>query len=113
MPRLPDTLRVGASVVFKWLPALAKDWGCSESALEDFLSEFGIPLVECPNGGWYVSLYPLETLLFQKGFPKGWQNDDPGLVRAHQELAGVLYGALTRDTIVKRVKALVRATRKE
>jgi hypothetical protein len=113
MAAIPDKLRCGASVIFLSLTGLCKDWGCSEEALRQYLDDFGIPVVEHCNGGLYVSLYPLESTMFLEGLPTGWQCDDRGLPTVHQELAGVLYGSLTRDVVINRVRALVRAMRKE
>jgi hypothetical protein len=108
MAAIPDKLRCGASVVYMLLPSLARDWGCTEEALRQFLGDFQIPIVKHCNGGSYVSLFPLEAVLFYQGMPPGWSADTAGLPTTYMELAGLLYGAVTRDVIVKRVKALVR-----
>jgi hypothetical protein len=110
---VPDKLRCGASVIYLSLPSLCKDWQCPEAALRQYLDDFGIPIVTHPNGGEYVSLYPLESVMFLEGLPVGWQHDEAGLPTVHQELAGVLYGAATREIVKSRVRALVRAMRKE
>ena len=110
---IPDKLRCGASVIYMNLQGLCKDWGCSEEALRAYLIDFGIPVVTHPNGGEYVSLYPLESTMFLEGLPAGWAHDDKGLPTAHMELAGLMYGGITRQMVITRVRALVRAMRRE
>jgi hypothetical protein len=83
--------------------------GCTVKGLCTLLSTLGeIPRIHFPGTGdtEYVLTYAFESALFNLGMPKGIR-EKPDLCRVHQELAGVLYGTLTREALIERVKLLV------
>ena len=105
----PDNLTVGESAKFVAVSALARYLTSPEDAVRRFLAALGIKLVR-PAGTekQYVLVYALESALFEMGLPESFKGGKT-IVRAHQELAGVLYGALDSEVIRQRVKALARA----
>jgi hypothetical protein len=108
----PHRIKVGAGVILLSVDGLAMDWGIPEDEVVRFLDFLEIPRMRFPSGEKrYVSLYPLETALFELGLPAAFKGDHV-TVRTHQELAGVLYGTLSREVIVERVKALAKALSK-
>lgn len=107
----PDRIKLGAGVILVSLSGLARDWGVPEEGVEHLLAAFTIPVITLPGGDKrYVSLYSLEEALFEAGLPETFKGDTL-LVKAHHELAGVLYGTLTREVIRERVVALANAFR--
>lgn len=107
----PDRIKVGAGVILVSLDGLARDWGVPEGGVEHLLGTFTIPVIKLPGGDKrYVSLYSLEDALFEAGLPETFKGDTV-LVRTHHELAGVLYGTLSKEVIRERVKALAKSLR--
>lgn len=105
----PHRIKVGAGVVLLSLDGVAADWGLPEKNVEHLLNLFKIPLIRLPGGRKrYISMYPLEDALFQLGLPETMKGDR-ALVTAHHELAGVLYGTLTKEVIRERVKILAKS----
>jgi hypothetical protein len=108
----PHRIKVGASVVLISLDGLAADWGISVGAARRLCGRFGLKtLTPEPDGKQYVNLYPLESALFEALLPEAFSGDHE-LVKAHQELAGVLYGHVTAKLIRERVLAIARGLRK-
>jgi hypothetical protein len=107
----PHRIKIGASVILVSLDGLAVDWGISMAGVETLLNLLEIPRIKMPEGDKrYVSLYPLETALFELGLPEAFKKD-PSFVLAQQELCGVLYGTLSREVIRERCKTLTAALR--
>jgi hypothetical protein len=107
----PHRIKVGAGVVLLSIEGLARDWGVPVSGIEHLMATFSIPAIKLPGGDTrYVSLYPLEMALFDAGLP-GVYKGTTELVKAHHELAGVLYGTLSREVIRERCKSLARSIR--
>jgi len=91
------------------LDGLSRDWGVPEKGVEGLLGALHIPVIKIPGGEKrYVSLYSLEDALFEAGLPDTFKGN-AALVRAHHELAGVLYGTLTKEVIRERVVELAKA----
>lgn len=91
---------------------IAADWGIQEASVVRLCGKFRIPIVTPePGGKRYVGLYPLESAMFEAMLPEAFQADH-SLVKAHQELAGVLYGYLTAKVIRERVLAIAKGLRK-
>lgn len=108
----PHRIKVGAGLIMVSLDGLALDWGVPDKGILALLATFAIPLITIPGGDkQYVSLYSLETALFEAGLPTAFQGDQT-LVRCHQELAGVLYGTLSKEVIRERCKSLASALRR-
>lgn len=107
----PDRIRIGASVTLLSVTGVAEDWGVTEKAIRTLLATLKLPLIKLPGGDKrYVSLFPLEQGLFELGMPEAFKGDRAYL-RTLQELAGVLYGTLTREVIRERVKAMAKTLR--
>lgn len=104
----PHRIKVGASVVLISLDGLAADWGITEGAARRLCGRFGLKtLTPEPNGKQYISLYPFESALFETLLPEAFSGSHE-LVKAHQELAGVIYGHATAAAIRERVLAIAR-----
>lgn len=107
----PDRIKVGAGVIMVSICGLARDWGIPEEAMRKTIAFFRLKvLTPVPGGKQYVGLYPLESALFEASLPETFKGDT-ALVKAHHELAGVLYGTLSKEVIRERVKALAKALR--
>lgn len=104
----PSHLKLGAGAHYIRLDTLADLIGTTDQGVRKLIGALGLPIVHIPETGEarYVLSYALETAMFAIGMPKGVK-DGPGLLRAHQELAGVLYGSLTKEALRDRVKQLV------
>jgi hypothetical protein len=108
----PHRIKVGAGVILVSVDGLAVDWGVPEKGIVSLLATFAIPIITLPGGDKrYVSLYSLESALFEAGLPTAFR-DDQVLVRCHQELAGVLYGTLSKEVIRERCKSLAASLRR-
>lgn len=104
----PHRIKVGASVILISLDGIAADWGITEGAARRLCGRFGLKTVTPePGGKQYVGLYPLESALFEAMLPEAFEGNHE-LVKAHQELAGVLYGHATAAAIRERVLAIAR-----
>lgn len=102
--------KIGASAVYVQVGELARILGVEERHVKALCAVFPdpIPMVSLPGQHeHYILLYALETALFALGLPKA-QRDDPVLARAHQELAGLLYGGLTKQALATRVELLAK-----
>lgn len=107
----PDRIHIGAGVVFVSLCGLARDWGIEEKNVVRMMDKMELPRVIFDGGKKkYVSLYPMEDYFFHLGLPEAYKGDTL-LVKAHHELAGVLYGTLTKEVIRQRVKYLAKQLR--
>lgn len=111
--RQPDRIKVGAGVILVSEDGLARDWGVSDLGMRKLLDSFGMPRIK-PQGAAggskkrYVSLYALEHELFVAGLPEALKGERDMLTEAHHELAGLLYGTITKEVIRERVRALAR-----
>lgn len=105
----PPHLKLGAGAHYTRLDYLANLMGTTDEGIKKLIGALGLPVIHIPATGEarYILTYALETAMFALGMPKGIK-DDPGLLRAHQELAGVLYGSLTKEALRDRVKSLVK-----
>lgn len=114
--RQPDRIQIGASLVLVSLEGLAMMLGAPDTRqLEELLRAADIKRLKFPWGPKrYVSLFPLEMGLFQAGMPSGGYTgtDASNMMVAYQELAGLLYGGLTRKAIADRTKELVKTLTK-
>ena len=109
MGQEPDRIHIGASVILISLPGLANTMGVTTGDVEKWVDALQVPKLRVPgNEKLYCSLYPLESALFALGMPESFKGDRK-LVLGCQELAGVLYGTLTREVIRERVKQLAKA----
>ena len=108
----PHRIKVGASEVMISVDGIAADWGIQEASVIRLCAKFGLPLITPePGGKQYLGLYPFESALFAAHLPEAFQGDHQ-LVKAHQELAGVLYGHTTAQLIRERVMAIAKGLRK-
>ncbi len=108
----PHRIKLGASVVLVSVDGIAADWGIQEKSVIRFCAKFGLPLITPePGGKQYLGLYSFESAMFEAMLPVAFKGDH-ALVRAHQELAGVLYGSITAKLIRERVVAIARELRK-
>lgn len=106
MRRQPRRVKVAPASVYVSLEELMDAFGIAEKHVRSLLSVLGVPLVHFPGGdARYALLYALDTSLFNLGLPKIIK-ESPDLARVHHELAGVLYGTLTKEMIRERVLAL-------
>jgi len=113
----PDNISVGAGVRMLSEEGVAKCFGCELEQARELLDSLGVPRVKYPTGPKkFVNLYALESLLFPLGLPAQFKNgpnnrngvSDEGLIRLHQELAGVLYSTWTKEAVRARVKKLAK-----
>ena len=94
------------------LDGIAADWGIEEGSVRRLCAKFKLGvLTPEPNGKRYISMYAFETALFEALLPEAFRAEHE-LVRAHQELAGVLYGHITAKMIRERVLAIAKGLRK-
>lgn len=108
----PHRIKLGASVVMVSVDGIASDWGIQEASVVRLCGKFRIPIVTPEKDGKrYIGLYPFESAMFEAMLPQAFQ-EDHSLVKAHQELAGVLYGHLTAKVIRERVLAIAKGLRK-
>lgn len=108
----PHRIKLGASVILVSVDGIAADWGIQEESVVRLCGKFGIPIVTPePGGKRYLGLYPFESAMFEVMLPAAFQGSHE-LVRAHQELAGCLYGTITAKLIRERVLAIAKGLRK-
>ncbi len=108
----PHRIKLGSSVVLVSVDGIAADWGIQEKSVIRFCAKFGLPLITPePGGKQYLGLYPFESAMFEAMLPTAFAGNQ-ALVRAHQELAGVLYGHITAKLIRERVVAIARELKK-
>lgn len=99
-------MKVAPASAYVSLEELMDAFGIDEKHVRSLLSVLGVPLVHFPGGeARYVLLYALDMALFNLGLPKVIK-ESPDLARVHHELAGVLYGTLTKEVIRERVMVL-------
>ena len=102
--------KIGVSCQYFAVEDLAATIGTSEKAIRGLCAGLEIPVLHFPGHPpekGYVLLYALESALFGLGMNKKIRATE-GLLRTHQELAGVMYGTLTKEALVKRVKMLAK-----
>lgn len=105
---------IGASVKLVAVDAIALEWGVTPNDVTRLLDLVEVPRIVFPGGPRkYVSVYALESAIFELTLPDGMKKlgEDPTqnskeVIRMHQELAGVMYMAGTRQAIKRRVVAL-------
>lgn len=104
----PDRIKIGGGLILVSLEGLAKDWGITVKAVEKLLGALKIPTIKMPDHPVrYISLFSLENELFTLALPEALRNQKE-LARLNLELAGVLYGTLTKEVIRERVKGLAK-----
>ena len=109
-----NRITCGASVKLWSIEGVAEDFGVEPDAARSLLETLGLPLLHLPGTDKrYVNLYGLESALFAMTLPEGLSMGeatasgvDQALVRLHQELAGVMYLASTREAVRERVKRI-------
>lgn len=105
---------VGASVRLWSVEAVCEDLTVLPDAARTLLAALGCPLLNLPGTTkQYVNLYGLESALFALSLPTTMKQtpdgtNDPELLRLHQELAGCMYLAATKEAVRERVKKLAR-----
>ena len=104
----PTHLRLGAGAHYTRLDVLADLMGTTDKGIRTLLSIFELPTVHFPGmaDSYYVLTYAFESAMFSLGMPRKIK-EKADLLRVHQELAGVLYGTLTKEALRERVKTLV------
>lgn len=96
-----DRIKVGASVVLISLEGVAAALGTSVEEAEGLVQAWGlVPVYVTPGTKRYVNMYALESFMFAASLPSGMREK----ASAHQELAGVLYGAIQKEVIERRVR---------
>lgn len=106
----PPHIKLGAGAHYTRLDVLADLMGTTEKGIRHLISLLGLPVVHFPgmSESHYVLTYALESALFALGMPKAIR-EQPDLLRVHMELAGVLYGTLSKEVLRERVKLLAKA----
>lgn len=106
----PPILKLGAGAHYIRLDVLADMMGATEKGIRTLLAALdNIPIAHFPGmaDSRYVLVYAFETAMFALGMPKKIK-ENADLLRVHQELSGVLYGALTKEALRERVRLLVK-----
>lgn len=106
----PPFLKIGAGAHYTRLDILGDILGATEEGVRSLCATFGLPLCHFPGmaaDARYVLTYAFESAMFELGLPKKIK-ERPDLVRVHQELAGVLYGSLTKEALRERVIQLAK-----
>jgi hypothetical protein len=107
----PPILKLGAGAHYTRLDVLADMMGTTEKGIRTLLAAFPdpLPIAHFPgmSDSRYVLTYAFESSMFALGMPKGIK-ENPDLLRVHQELAGVLYGTLTKEALRKRVMLMIK-----
>lgn len=107
----PPILKLGAGAHWTRLDVLADMMGTTEKGIRTLLASFPDPLPIAHFPGMaesrYVLTYAFESAMFALGMPKKIK-EQADLLRVHQELAGVLYGTLTKEALRERVKMLIK-----
>ncbi len=105
----PPQFKLGAGAHYTRIDVLADMLGCSEKGIRSLFAIFEIPVCHFPGmaDSYYVLTYAFESAMFNLGMPKGVQGSSD-LLRVHQELAGVLYGTLTKEALKERVKKMIK-----
>lgn len=101
-----NRITCGASVKLWSLEGLAEDFGLAVPDIRALVEALGLPLLHLPGSDKrYVNLFALECALFEMTLPDTLKGSkDNSLVRLHQELAGVMYMAATKEAVRERVK---------
>lgn len=102
-------MKLGAGAHYTRVDVLADLMGATEEGVRHLVALLGLPLAHFPGMGesQYVLTYAFESAMFNLGMPKPIR-DQPDLLRVHQELAGVLYGSLSKEVLRERVKLLAK-----
>jgi hypothetical protein len=107
-----ERIHVGASLRLWSVDAVAEDLGVEPDAAKALLDALGLNLLKLPGTQKrYVNLYGLESAMFALSLPTSMAvtpdgAQDAALVRLHQELAGAMYLAATKEAVRERVKKL-------
>ena len=106
----PPYLKLGAGAHYTRLDVLADLLGTTEKGIRTLLGILELPIAHFPgtSDSRYVLTYAFESAMFALGMPKKIKGS-PDLLRVHQELAGVLYGSLTKEALKERVKLLIKS----
>lgn len=106
----PPYMKLGAGAHYTRIDVLADLMGTTDKGIRHLVSLLGLPIAHFPGmaESHYVLTYAFESALFALGMPKAIREQE-GLLRVHQELAGVLYGSLSKEVIRDRVKMLATA----
>jgi hypothetical protein len=105
---------IGASLRLWSVEGVADDLGIEPDAAKSLLDVLGISLLKLPGSDKrYCNLYWLESALFAMSTPEHYIRtadgaQDPALIRLHQELAGAMYLAASKEAIRERVKKLAK-----
>lgn len=104
----PTHLKLGAGADYTRLDVLANLMGTTEKGIRTLLGVLKLPIAHFPGmaDSYYVLTYAFESSMFALGMPSAIK-ESPDLLRVHQELAGVLYGTLTKEALRERVKQMV------
>jgi hypothetical protein len=105
----PPVLKLGAGAHYTRLDVLADTMGTTEKGIRTLLATLDLPIAHFPGmaDSRYVLTYAFESAIFALGMPKKIK-EDADLLRVHQELAGVLYGTLTKEALRERVRLLIK-----
>lgn len=105
----PPHLKVGAGAHYTRIDVLGDLLGTTEKGIRSLLSIFELPIVHFPGmtDSSYILTYAFESAMFSLGMPKKIK-ENADMLRVHQELAGVLYGTLTKEVLRERVKLLIK-----
>ncbi len=105
----PPYMKLGAGAHYTRLDVLADTMSTTDKGIRNLVGLLGLPVAHFPGmeESSYVLTYAFESALFALGMPKAIR-EQPDLLRVHQELAGVLYGSLSKEVIRERVKLLAK-----
>jgi hypothetical protein len=101
--------KIGASASYIQIGEIARIMGVETRHITALCTHLEVPMLSFPGQTeHYILVYALETALFSLGLPKTVQTD-PALSRAHQELAALTYGVLTKEALQERVSLIVKS----
>jgi hypothetical protein len=109
-----DRIVVGASLRLWSVEGVAEDLGIEPDAARSLLDVLGLSLLKLPGSDKrYVNLYWVESALFAMSTPESYVRtadgaQDHALIRLHQELAGAMYLASSKEAVRERVKKLAK-----
>ncbi len=101
--------KIGASASYVQIREIARLMGTETRHAQALCTYLKVPMLSFPGQAeHYILVYALESALFSIGLPKTVQ-DDPVLSRAHQELAAITYGVLTKEALKERVSLIIKS----
>lgn len=105
----PPCIKIGAGAHYTRLDVLADLMGTTDKGIRHLIGLLGLPVAHFPgmDESHYILTYAFESAMFTLGMPQ-LIKDTPDLLRVHQELAGVLYGTLSKEVLRERVKLLAK-----